>query len=108
MVYRFFEPNDLFVKFAPSVDRLRQLVLLFAENIGAGGSKLLKFDHEALVQHLCTPPYYDTLSDSLIAPDPPSCREVVNELRLQVNNNPVMLEVIATFEDVAMRLDVYE
>ncbi|MDE0644820.1 MAG: hypothetical protein OXH84_01085 [Gammaproteobacteria bacterium] len=98
-----FIPAQLFTKHPPSVDRLRELVLLFAENIGASGGKLIKFDHEALVQHLCTPPYKGKTDT-----DPASCRTVVNELRLQVANNPIMLEVIATFEDVAKRLDVYE
>ncbi|MYK44420.1 MAG: hypothetical protein F4039_10095 [Gammaproteobacteria bacterium] len=102
-----FDPYELFTKLSPSIERLRQLVPLFGKNIGAAGGKLIKFDHEALVQHLCTPPYYDTLSDSLIAPDPPSCREIINELR-QESLRPPMLEAIATFEDVAMRLEVYE
>ncbi|MDE0094731.1 MAG: hypothetical protein OXO49_09560 [Gammaproteobacteria bacterium] len=102
-----FEPARLFTKLSPSVERLRQLVPLFGKNIGDDGGKFIQFDHEALVQHLCTPPYYNTLSDSLIAPDPPSCREIINELRQEALHLP-MLEAIATFEDVAMRLEVYE
>jgi len=103
-----FEPNDLFTKRAPNVDRLRNLVLLFAKNIAPNHGVFIKFDHEALVRHFCTPPYYDTFNDdSLIAPDPPSCREVINELRQEALPSP-WLEVIATFEDVAMRLEVYE
>ncbi|MYK42701.1 MAG: hypothetical protein F4039_01230 [Gammaproteobacteria bacterium] len=104
-----FEPTKLFTKHPPSVDRLRQILPLFSKNIGAGGGSFMVIDHEALVQHLCTPPYYTSRwVDEDTVPDPPSCREIVNELRLQINNNRVMLEVIATFEDVAMRLDVYE
>lgn len=102
-----FDPYELFTKLSPSVERMRQLVPLFGKNLGAPGGKFIQFDHEALVQHLCTPPYYDTLNDNLIAPDPPSCREIINELR-QESLGPPMLEAIATFEDVAMLLDVYE
>ncbi len=96
-----FEPAKLFSKDPPSVDRLRRLVPLFGKNIGDDGGKLIQFDHEALAQHLCAPPY-DKDPD-----DPPSCREIINELR-QESLGPPMLEAIATFEDVAMRLDVYE
>ena len=106
----FFDPNDLFNKHPPSVDRLRNMVLVFAQNIAPSHGVFIKFDHEALVRHLCTPPYYDNPLDDFLGgepPEPPSCREVVNELR-QESLRPAWLEVIATFEDVAMRLDVYE
>ena len=106
----FFDPNDLFTKHPPSVDRLHDLVLLFAQNIASSHGVFIKFDHEALVRHLCTPPYYDNPRDNFLVgepPEPPSCRDVVNELR-QESLRPEWLEVIATFEDVAMRLGVYE
>ena len=107
----FFKPNELLTKHPPSVDRLRNLVLVFAKNIAPSHGVFIKFDHEALVRHLCTPPYYDPFRDSFLAPEepiePPSCREVVNDLRQEPLHHP-WLEVIATFEDVAMRLDVYE
>lgn len=106
----FFDPNDLFTKHPPSVDRLRNLVLVFAKNIAPSHGVSIKFDHEALVRHLCTPPYYDNPLDDFLRGqplEPPSCRDVVNELR-QESLRPEWLEVIATFEDVAMRLDVYE
>ena len=100
-----FEPAKLFTKHPPSVDRLRRLVLLFGKNLGAAGGKFIQFDYEALAQHLCAPPYYTSVYDK--DPDPPSCREVINELRQEELHTP-MLEAIATFEDVAMRLEVFE
>ncbi|MDE0094733.1 MAG: hypothetical protein OXO49_09570 [Gammaproteobacteria bacterium] len=103
-----FEPTKLFTKHPPSVDRLRQILPLFSKNIGAGGGSFMVIDHEALVQHLCTPPYFTNLSEDDIIADSDSCRTVINELRLQIDNNRVMQELIATFEDVAMRLEVYE
>ena len=103
-----FEPTKLFTKHPPSVDRLRQILPLFSKNIGAGGGSFMVIDHEALVQHLCTPPYFTNLSEDEIIADSDSCRTVINELRLQIDNNRVMQELIATFEDVAMRLEVYE
>lgn len=110
-----FDRDELFVKHPPSIDRLRQAMSLFAENlVGKKGRKLV-IDHEALVQHLCTPPYYSynnpyirLSTKSPKSKRPPSCRTVVNELRQEFHNNDHMLESLATFEDVAMRLDVYE
>ena len=105
-----FIPSELFVKHPPSVERLRQLVPFFGEFIGARGRKLIKFDHEALVQHLCTPPYYYYTSrgvDEDTIPEPPSCRTIVDTLR-QEALHPSDLANIAKFEEVAMRLDVYE
>ena len=103
-----FIPSELFVKHPPSVERLRQLVPFFGEFIGARGRKLIKFDHEALVQHLCTPPYYTpSWVDEDSVPEPPSCRTIVDALR-QEALHPSDLANIATFEEVAMRLDVYE
>lgn len=103
-----FEPTKLFTKYPPSFDRLHQIVPLFAKNVGASNGKLIKFDHNALVQHLCTPPYfYHPWVDKDSVAKPPSCREIINELR-QESLHPSMLEAIATFEDVAMRQDVYE
>ena len=101
------DPTNLFSKLAPSVDRLRQFVSLFEKNIKAKG-KLIKFDHEALVRHLCAPPYYIPPSvDEDPTPEPPSCREIVNELR-QETLSPAMSDAIITFEDVAIHLDAYE
>ena len=102
-----FEPAELFTKHPPSADRLRQLVTLFGKNIKVKG-KLIRFNHEVLVQHLCTPPYYTPPSvDEDPTPEPPSCREIVYELR-QETLSPAMLDAINTFEDVAVHLDVYE
>ena len=101
------DPTNLFSKHPPSVDRLRHLVPLFATHIEASG-KTIKFNHEALAQHLCSPPYYTPPSaDKASTPEPPSCREIVTELR-QESLAPAMLELIYTFEEVAIHLDVYE
>ena len=101
------EPTNLFSKHPPSVDRLRHLVPLFATHIEASG-ETIKFNHEALAQHLCSHPYYTPPSEDIEAtPEPPSCREIVTELRQEVLS-PSMLELIYTFEEVAIRLDVYE
>ena len=103
-----FYPTELFTKHPPSVERLRQLVPFFAKYIGGRGRKLIQFDHEALVQHLCTPPYYTPKwVDEDTLPEPPSCRTIVDALR-QEALHPSQLEVIATFEEVAIRLNVYE
>ena len=105
-----FIPSELFVKHPPSVERLRQLVPFFGEFIGARGRKLIKFDHEALVQHLCTPPYYYYTPrgvDEDTIPEPPSCRTIVDMLR-QEALHPSDLANIAKFEEVALRLNVYE
>ena len=102
------DPTNLFSKLAPSVDRLRQFVSLFGKNIKAKG-KLIKINHAALVQHLCSPPYYTPPSkDTEAIPEPPSCRTVANELRQEFHSDKSMLKTIATFEEIAMRLDVYE
>ena len=99
--------TNLFSKHPPSVDRLRHLVPLFATHIEASG-KTIKFNHEALAQHLCSHPYYTPPSEDTEAiPEPPSCREIVTELR-QESLAPAMLELIYTFEEVAIHLDVYE
>ncbi|MXX94840.1 MAG: hypothetical protein F4039_04805 [Gammaproteobacteria bacterium] len=103
-----FHPTELFIKHPPSVERIRQLVPLFANNLVANGGKAIKFDHEALVQHFCVPPYYTSIYDKDPVPEPPSCREIVNELRQELHDNQTFLDLIATFEEVAMRLDVYE
>ena len=71
----------------------------------------MTLDHEALVQHLCTPPYLEhpfSQVERETVTDPPSCRTIVTELRQKLHDNSAMLELIATFEEVAMRLDVYE
>ncbi|MCY3626115.1 MAG: hypothetical protein OXG88_00530 [Gammaproteobacteria bacterium] len=99
-----FEPTELFVKYPPTVDRLRQVLSLFSNNLIDRDRRFVAIDHDALVQHLCTPPYYDPDNDH---PEPASCREIINELR-QESHLPSMLEEIATFKDVAIRLDVYE
>ncbi|MXX94166.1 MAG: hypothetical protein F4039_09810 [Gammaproteobacteria bacterium] len=113
------DPVNLFTKHPPSVDRLRRLISLFVEKPIKEGKPFV-FNHEALVQHLCTPPYnYKDDRDRALSqiyiepsteprPEPPSCREIVNELRQELHDNSAMLELIATFEEVAMRLDVYE
>jgi len=92
------------IKEPPSVDRISQALSLFAKNIVGKKGRRVIIDHEALVQHLCTPPYYDPDNEY---PNPPSCRTVVNELRQEALHHTT-LNLIATFEDVAMRLDVYE
>lgn len=103
------EPTNLFSKHPPSIDRLRHLVPLFATHIEASGGKIIKFNHEALVRHLCTPPYYTPPSeDTETIPEPPSCRTVANELRQEFHSDQSMLKKIATFEELAIRLDVYE
>ena len=100
---RDFRPDDLFTKHPPSLERLYVFLELFAENLSAADGREMKINHDVLVQHLCTPPYVD--EDTV--PEPPSCREIITELR-QKPSDPAMLEWIANFEDVAMRLDVYE
>ena len=101
------DPTNLFSKLTPSVDRFRHLAPLFGKNIKAKG-KVINFDHQALARHLCTTPYHIPPSvDEALTSEPPSCREIVTELR-QEELSPSMLEAITTFEDVAIRLDVYE
>ncbi|MCY3627029.1 MAG: hypothetical protein OXG88_05255, partial [Gammaproteobacteria bacterium] len=101
------DPTNLFSKLAPSVDRLRELVTLFRNKIKVK-EKVINVDRQALARHLCTPPFYTPPSDEE-APtaDPPSCREIINELR-QESLPPSMLAAITTFEKIAIRLDVYE
>lgn len=106
----FFYPNDLLTKHPPSVKRLGRLMPLFAEKPTQEGQSI-DFNHEALVQYLCTPPYYYfTLRGHVLTPPPkpPSCRTIVTELRREFHDNQSVLGYIATFEDVAMRLEVYE
>ncbi|MCY3628287.1 MAG: hypothetical protein OXG88_11720 [Gammaproteobacteria bacterium] len=102
------DPTTLFSKHPPSVDRLRQFVPLFGKSIESKG-KMIKFNHEVLVRHLCTPPYYTPPSEDTAAiPEPPSCRTIANELRQEFHSDQSVLKTIATFEEIAMRLDVYE
>ena len=104
----FYEPTQLGSKHQPSVERLQQLVLLFERRFLANNGEVIKFDHEALVRHLCTPPYDPPFgSDQDHVSDPPSCRDIITELRQKPISSSI-LEAIDTFEDVAMRLDVYE
>ncbi|MYK44518.1 MAG: hypothetical protein F4039_10615 [Gammaproteobacteria bacterium] len=101
------DPTNLFSKLAPSVDRFRHLVPLFGKNIKTNG-KVINFDHQVLAQHLCTPPYHIPPSDDETpTPEPSNCREIINKLR-QEESSPSILEAITTFEDVAIRIDVYE
>ena len=102
------DTTHLFTKHPPSVDRLRRHLALFAENPTIDG-KTIDFDHEALVKHLCTPPYFTLqYNDEEPGPEPPSCRTIVAELRQELHDNQTFLGFIATFEDVAMHLEVYE
>ena len=96
---------NLLYKYPPSVDRFRRLLTLFAEKTTKEGKPVV-VDQEALVQHLCTPPYHNREED--IVTEPPSCREIVAELRQELHDNQTFLRYIDTFEDVAMHLDVYE
>jgi len=102
-----FEPAELFIKQPPSVDRLRQLIPMFGKNIKLKGV-LINFDHEALAKYLCAPPYYTPPSDEETAPEPSSCRAILTDLRQEFHNDTQTLKLIATFEEIAMRLDVYE
>ena len=105
---RFDDPKDLFTKHPPSAERMRRLVRLFAEERTQDGISI-DYNHEALVQYLCTPPYYTSpWVDEDTIPEPPSCRTIVIELHQEFHDNQTILGYIATFEDVAMRLDVYE
>ena len=106
---RDFRPYNLFTKHPPSIERLYEFLNLFAEEkLRAADGHEMKLNHDVLVQHLCTPPYYiEPYVDEDTVPEPPSCREIITELR-QKPIDQAMLELIATFEDVAMRLDVYE
>ncbi|MYK43379.1 MAG: hypothetical protein F4039_04750 [Gammaproteobacteria bacterium] len=102
------DPANLLYKHPPSVERLRRFMALFTENQTAT-DKTFVYDQEALVQHLCTPPYYTApWVDEDTVPEPPTCRSVIDDLRQELHDNQTFLDLIATFEDVAMRLDVYE
>ncbi|MDE0094503.1 MAG: hypothetical protein OXO49_08400 [Gammaproteobacteria bacterium] len=99
------EPNILFFKEPPSVDRVYGALSLFASPTDPDlREHVVNIDLDALVQHLCTPPYYDEPTD------PPSCQSVINDLRQnhEVQNNTSILERLTTFEKIARRLDVYE
>jgi len=106
--YDLSDTTNLFTKHPPSVDRLRRFMALFTEHQTAT-DKTFVYDQEALVQHLCTPPYYTSpWVDEDTVPEPPTCRSVIDDLRQELHDNKTFLSYIATFEDVAMRLDVYE
>ncbi|MYF54052.1 MAG: hypothetical protein F4166_09640 [Gammaproteobacteria bacterium] len=95
--------TTLFHKYPPSVNRLRKLIRVFSEKTNGHADHPIRFNHNAFVQHLCDPPFFNYNSKD----EPPSCRTIVNKLR-QEAHSPSMLEAIDTFEDVAIRLDVYE
>ncbi|MCY3627888.1 MAG: hypothetical protein OXG88_09630 [Gammaproteobacteria bacterium] len=101
------DPANLFTKHPPSGERLSQFISLFAEKTTKEGKPFL-VNHEALVQHLCTPPYHTNTPDYDLVTEPPSCRDIVAELRQELHDNQTFLRYIDTFEDVAIRLDVYE
>lgn len=101
-----FAPPNLPYKYPPSFDRFRPILSFFAENTTTKDGKPVVIDREALVQHLCTPPYHTPDED--IVTKPPSCREIVVELRQELHDNETYLGYIDTFEEVAMHLDVYE
>ena len=117
--HSWFDPANLFTKHPPSIKRLGQFISLFAAKTTKEGKPFV-VDHEALVRHLCTPPYsYNEDREPPLAPfrqtppieprpEPPSCREIVAELRQELHDNQTYLGYIDTFEDVAIRLDVYE
>ena len=108
--------EDLTSRTEPTVERFRRLLPLFGATIISSGT-VVALDLVAVTQHMCTPPYpHNTPEisshsehDPAEAPsEPKSCRTIVNELRLQVGNNPAMLNAIAKFEDIAMRLEIYD
>ena len=108
--------KELATRAEPSVERFHRLLPLFSATIISSGT-IVELDLVAVAQHLCTPPYphntpeisSHSAHDPAEAPsEPKSCRTIVNDLRLQVGNNPTMLSGIATFEDIAMRLEVYD
>jgi len=111
------DPANLFTKHPPSIARLGQFISLFAAKTTKEG-KPFEVDHEALVRHLCTPPYNYNEDRDLARfrqpppieprPEPPSYREIVAELRQELHDIQTFLGYIDTFEDVAIRLDVYE
>ena len=93
----------------------------------------IQFDWEVVAQHLCTPPYYNDKSwydnmirnlqslksydakhaDKLVAfrdkyDNPKSCQEIIHELRQQDIYFRPLLDVLDKFEQVALKLDVYE
>ena len=104
-----FNPTHIFTKHPPSVERLYEVLPLFSNNLVAGGGRLMTLDHEALVQHLCTPPFFtNPYTNKDPVPEPPSCREIIAELHQEFHDDQTFLGLLATFEDVAMRLDVYE
>lgn len=95
--------TTLFHKYPPSVERLRKLIGVFSEQTTGHGDHPIRFNQNAFVQHLCEPPFFNRNSKD----EPLSCRTIVNELR-QEAHSLLMLEAIDTFEDLAIRLDVYE
>ncbi|MYK44087.1 MAG: hypothetical protein F4039_08375 [Gammaproteobacteria bacterium] len=112
-------PYELFTKHPPNIERLYVFLELFAEeNLCTADGREIKLNRDVLVQHLCTPPYDDDIAHPFYSspyPDvdkdtiknPPSCREVITELR-QKSIPSSMLAEIATFEDIAIRLGIYE
>ena len=113
-----FDPANLSTKHPPSIARLRHFISLFAGKTTEDWKSFV-VDYEALVRHLCTPPYSDITDHpsfarirqtSPIEPhlEPPSCREIVAELRQELHDSPTHLGHIDTFEDIAICLDVYE
>ena len=93
----------------------------------------IQFDWEVVAQHLCTPPYYNDKSwydnmirnleglksydaryaDNLVAfrdkyDNPNSCQEIIHELRQQDIYFRPLLDILDKFEQVALKLDVYD
>ncbi|MDE0645437.1 MAG: hypothetical protein OXH84_04265 [Gammaproteobacteria bacterium] len=99
------DPSSLFFKSSPSVERVYGALSLFTPPTDPYQREhVVNIDLDALVQHLCTPPYWYNPTD------PPSCQSVINDIRQnhEVQNNTSILESLATFEKIAKRLDVYE
>ena len=99
-------------KLEPSTDRfLKTFSMLASLDSQRGDSDdVIQFDWEFVVTHLCTSPYFKYSWRGVVPVEhieQQSCQEVVQEMYQEIKS-PSLLFTLSKFEQVALRLGVYE
>ena len=95
----------------PSAERFLQTftMIALASNRRPDPRDKIEFDWEKVAHHLCEPPYNDEMyyedEEKL---EPKSCKEIVHEIRQRNIQFRPLLDALDKFEQVALKLDVYE
>ena len=100
-------------KLEPSTDYFLKTFFLLASLDSQRGDSddTIQFDWEFVVQHMCMSPFFK-YSWSRRVPlenvEHNSCQEIIHEIRQKGIGYPSLLDTLSKFEQVALRLGVYE